>query len=298
MSDRADMPVPVAELLAGRALGDLTDAESSKVQSASKSNLYAKAELAKEAAELDRTAGILMRAFAEDDLEGMPADLRKQICDEAASVIEAASGDDLNTPSVRDRLQSVIEAREEDAVRLASAGIEPGGTPSADRVTRREWIAWASVAAIALIAVGFNFLKPVQTFVSTDTPQKLRLRLLSSADDVIVTQWGPGKTKLPGTASGDVVWSTSSQQGVMRFVGLPINDPSIDQYQLWIIDPSRDDEPVDGGVFDIATGGESLVAIDAKLNVIDPVAFAITIEQPGGVVVSTQERLPLLASVN
>ncbi len=86
----------------------------------------------------------------------------------------------------------------------------------------------------------------------------------------------------------------------MRFVGLPKNDPSVEQYQLWILDPERDDEPVDGGVFDSdgsGKNGEFFVLIDPKLNVVSPAAFAITIEKPGGVVVSSQERLPLIAMV-
>ena len=79
---------------------------------------------------------------------------------------------------------------------------------------------------------------------------------------------------------------------------MPVNDPGVEQYQLWIIDPRRDDEPIDGGVFDISKSGEVIVPINAKLDVISPQAFAVTIEKPGGVVVSTQERLPLLAKVD
>ena len=67
----------------------------------------------------------------------------------------------------------------------------------------------------------------------------------------------------------------------MCFVGMPVNDPTVEQYQLWIIDPERDDEPIDGGVLDITGTGEVFVAIDAKLNVIEPAALVITIEKPG-----------------
>ncbi|MCG8653063.1 MAG: anti-sigma factor, partial [Pirellulales bacterium] len=77
-----------------------------------------------------------------------------------------------------------------------------------------------------------------------------------------------------------------------------VNDASVEQYQLWIIDPQRDDEPIDGGVFDIKQNGEVIVPINAKLTVIEPAAFAVTIEKPGGVVVSTQQRLPLIAALN
>ena len=83
----------------------------------------------------------------------------------------------------------------------------------------------------------------------------------------------------------------------MTIRGLPINDRAKEQYQLWIIDPSRDEKPVDGGVFDIASVGESIVAIQAKLRVDRPTVFAIRVEKPGGVVVSDQKRLPLLAKI-
>jgi len=73
----------------------------------------------------------------------------------------------------------------------------------------------------------------------------------------------------------------------MRLSGLPANRSAAEQYQLWIVDPSRDERPIDGGVFDIPAGvDEVIVPIDAKLRAADPKAFAITLEQPGGVVVS------------
>ena len=85
----------------------------------------------------------------------------------------------------------------------------------------------------------------------------------------------------------------------MRFTGLKVNDPTARQYQLWIIDAAREGEnPVDGGVFDCNTSGEIVIPIDAKLRVDRPAAFAITVEKPGGVVVSKQEQLFLLAAVD
>lgn len=90
--------------------------------------------------------------------------------------------------------------------------------------------------------------------------------------------------------TGRYVWSDQSQQGYMELEGLPVNNPEVNQYQLWIVDPARDaDAPVDGGVFDIAESGKNIIPIDAKLKVNKPVAFVITLEQPGGVVKSRQE---------
>lgn len=83
----------------------------------------------------------------------------------------------------------------------------------------------------------------------------------------------------------------------MTFSGLPVNNPSEEQYQLWIFDAKQDDRyPIDGGVFDV-TSPTVVVPIDAKIRVSDPSMFAITIEKPGGVVVSDRSRLPLLAKV-
>ena len=84
-----------------------------------------------------------------------------------------------------------------------------------------------------------------------------------------------------------VVWNDERQEGYMLLTGMPANDPATSQYQLWIVDPDRDENPVDGGVFDVPSGEPSVVIpIDAKLAVSNPAVFAITREQPGGVVVS------------
>lgn len=87
--------------------------------------------------------------------------------------------------------------------------------------------------------------------------------------------------------SGEVVWNTAEQAGVLRLQGLPANEPEREQYQLWIVDPGRDTEPVDGGVFNIpGATQETIVTVSAKLPIVAPEAFVITRERPGGVVVS------------
>ncbi|MBA3441043.1 MAG: hypothetical protein H0T92_14355 [Pyrinomonadaceae bacterium] len=56
--------------------------------------------------------------------------------------------------------------------------------------------------------------------------------------------------------------------------------------------------PVDGGIFDVkGTAGEIIVPIEAKIAVREPTLFALTVERPGGVVVSSRERLLLTARV-
>ena len=161
---------------------------------------------------------------------------------------------------------------------------------------RRELVAWLAAAASILFAL-FSLSGPSQS------PLQLRSELLAlaSADSGQLTQvaWTVPDGAGIEAESGDVVWHNGRQEGVMKFTGLPANDPTVEQYQLWIFDAEQDERyPVDGGVFDVPAGSNEVhVKIDAKLPVVDPTLFAITIEKPGGVVVSSRERLPLLAAV-
>lgn len=95
--------------------------------------------------------------------------------------------------------------------------------------------------------------------------------------------------------SGDLVWDTKGQSGSMKISGLPKNDPSEKQYQLWIIEENGRDKPVDGGVFDITSDGEVYVVMQPKLVASKPSQFVITLEKSGGVVQSNLDELPLLA---
>ena len=131
-------------------------------------------------------------------------------------------------------------------------------------------------------------------------PQLVEARklFLNGTPDAVRADWaatGDAGEAFAGV-TGDVAWSVDQQTGYMRLAGLPVNDPDEQQYQLWIVDPTRDDEPVDGGVFDVTRDGELVVAIDAKLEVDSPRVFALTLEQPGGVVVS-ENPLLVVASV-
>ena len=96
-----------------------------------------------------------------------------------------------------------------------------------------------------------------------------------------------------GGSNGDVVWDGLSQRGTMRFAGLPANDPTKSQYQLWIFDSKRDAAfPVDGGVFNVPEhSAETVISISPKIVVHEAQAFVVTVETPGGVVVSGREQV-------
>lgn len=119
---------------------------------------------------------------------------------------------------------------------------------------------------------------------------------LEERPDTLALPWSATEDPSAAGAGGEVIWNAAEQAGVMRFSGLQANDPSAWQYQLWIFDAERDDRfPVDGGVFDVGPDGETLVPIRASLPVGQAVLFAITVERPGGVVVSSRERIALVA---
>jgi hypothetical protein len=128
-----------------------------------------------------------------------------------------------------------------------------------------------------------------------------RSELVAKAGDVVTVQWAA--TQDPSAAagvSGDVCWSAGEQRGFVRLRGLAANDATREQYQLWIFDGTRDERfPVDGGVFDVRDPkGETIIPIKARIAVGKPVLFAVTVEKPGGVVVSGRERIALTAKTD
>jgi anti-sigma-K factor RskA len=172
-----------------------------------------------------------------------------------------------------------------------------------------QWLGWA-VAAAACVALAFNiWLTRVQPNteivkqperIQTPTPElsaaQKRAEFLVSATDVITKNWKSPKDA--GKILGDIVWSNSQQKGYLRFRGLPANNPTKECYQLWIVDETQDKKtPISGGVFDIAENGETIIPIDAQLEIKKPIMFAITKEKPGGVVVSKPDRIVAVAKV-
>jgi len=154
---------------------------------------------------------------------------------------------------------------------------------------------WAAAAAIVLAVFGWypRFQSPAPV---ADAAQQ-RAQFLAAAPQALRWNFSAGGDSTGTAASGDVVWDAATQRGYMRFHNLAANDARQVQYQLWIFDATRDARyPVDGGVFDIPAGqAEVVIPITARLHVDKPALFAVTVERPGGVVVSSRERIAVLA---
>lgn len=152
---------------------------------------------------------------------------------------------------------------------------------------------WFAVAAALVIAIAGWW--PRMAGTPALAPSAERAALVAAGARPI--DWTATADPAAAGARGDVVWDPATQTGFMRFVGLAANEPTQLQYQLWIFDRQRDERyPVDGGVFDIPAGaGEVIVPIRARVPVGEATLFAVTVEPPGGVVVSTRERIALTA---
>ena len=202
---------------------------------------------------------------------------------EAAALGQAALlADD---PAAWRRMPEDLRGRLLGMARARAADAPPAAAPR-----RANWPArwgWAAAAAMVIVWLVSTVLLPRQPTV----PEGVSVQ---AAPDLVRLPW---RSEIPGyeEVRGEIAWSDTLQAGEMRFAGLPPNDPEVQQYQLWIVDPERHEHPVDGGVFDVAADGDIVVPVDAKLNVTQPVAFAVTLEQRGGVVVS-QGPLLLVAA--
>ncbi len=167
----------------------------------------------------------------------------------------------------------------------ASTSATPAVTGLAEVSSARSFALPAlGLAATIIFGVTLGFLFSLESSLS---PEQSYQRLVAESTDLIRTDWtgleGAGLEKI----AGEVVWSDALQEGYMVLEDVPANDPKVEQYQLWIVDPDRAPQPVDGGVFDVAARpGRQVIPIDPALVIDQPAAFVITLEQAGGVVVS------------
>lgn len=275
------------ELVAGYVIGDLSDRELAELETYDPEAVAS----AIERTEIAAARALLAFESQSKHLESLPNELAQQLTQRTLRPF--VSGNDL-------RLFGSAESSSSN--RVAETVSQPKSS-----MELREMLGWfAAIAASALAIAGWipneNERDPQessQVRLAQQTEMD-RAALLAAADDLVRVAWTrPGESNASPSNSdlGDVVWSPKFQKGYMRIQGLSRNDPSVEQYQLWILDPSRDSKPVDGGVFNIDEEGEVVLPIQAKLPVDQPTLFAITVEKPGGVVVSDQSRLPLLAVV-
>lgn len=232
---------------------------------------------------------------AVDSGEPMPADVARRVQDQLSRWAAEEEGSSSNVVP----LQSVEATRSEREPAEPSRS-EPA-TGRRGRIGTTERWPWLATAAALILAIIGWWPQGPQSTSDPSEPQNLaeaRDQLLEEASDAVKVEWSATDHPRAGGVSGYVVWSEQRQKGYMTFEGIPDNDPSENQYQLWVFDEQRPDEyPVDGGVFNAPQNGdgEVVVPIETKLPVKDAEMFAVTMEPPGGVVVSDRDPLLWLA---
>ena len=233
---------------------------------------------------IERVAAALALAGNLED-EPLPADLRRRVEADGRKWVAASAS------SVTD-----IRTRQRAEQRATS---------------RPKWLGLATAASLLLAVLGWwprlvtvvSTQEPAITREPAVTPEptlaEKRETLLAKGTAVVQSAWSSTADPASQGVAGDVVWDNESQTGYLRFTGLAANDPGTFQYQLWIFDATQDERyPIDGGVFDIPAGQtEVVIPIDSKIAVSSPQMFAVTMEKPGGVVVSGREHIVALAKV-
>ncbi len=271
------------ELLSDRAVFGLSEDEASELETLA----LQFPELAAEDSFEMAAAAFSIEALGR--IEELPENIRRRI--------EASAGEFFDTAEAVDAAEVTP-----DSPPLIVVQKEPG-------FSWQSWLGWG-VAAVACALLAFNILStrfattpeiarertPAPTQAPAETSVEQIRAALASAGDVVTTSWSSPADD--GAVEGKIAWSDSKQAGYFSVKGLKENDSSKEQYQLWIFDESQDEAtPVDGGVFDIDTSGVAMVPIDAKLKVRNPKMFAVTVEKPGGVVVSKREKIVAIGKV-
>ncbi len=185
-----------------------------------------------------------------------------------------------------------------DAPGPSSPGSSSGAssTSSSERPLLRLTLVGGWLAAAALLVAtiaAYGRVSSLEATFGAGSPELRRSEMIATAADVEVLPW------TTEGVSGDVTWSAARNAGFMRIEGLAINDPSVSQYQLWIFrgsDSAAEAHPVSGGVFDVSGAGEVIIPIDAQLQLGRAGLFAVTVEEPGGVMVSKREQVVLIAA--
>lgn len=262
----------------------------------------------------DRAAAAIDLGCIDEPLSPLPAALRAKIEATALQAFAARAAVEAPAP-----IAPGAVANDRGAVADPPAAPPLAEVISLDRLRaaeRTRWIGWLVAAACFALLLASWLSRPKEQAQlplppppsavvpppapPTPTIAEQRAALLASGKDAVRVDWTATRDAAAAGASGDVVWSNAQQRGYMRFHGLAANDPGQRQFQLWIFDRSQDERfPVDGGVFDIDPAtGDVIVPITAKIRVVKPSLFAVTVEKPGGVVVSKREHIVLTAAMS
>ncbi|MBL0870124.1 MAG: anti-sigma factor [Phycisphaerales bacterium] len=178
---------------------------------------------------------------------------------------------------------------------VSRTGTNTGGMNSGAGVLGNSQSGGGSTASVG--AAGKSLIDIVR---GTSTPQDAISALIAASlpgrDDVVSVPILAATVANPDRAQvarplGDVIWSASAQKGVLLLTDLPAVQTAGMTYQLWVVDAMRDERyPVSAGVFAVASDKDvNVIEFKPSVRVDYATRFLITIEQAGGVMVSTNQ---------
>lgn len=183
-----------------------------------------------------------------------------------------------------------------DARTFFAGNADPSRSPK-----RSSGMGWAFVTASGWLAAAASLLlafwawKPIPEPIPLTMAQRAETLRASVRPITLSATDHP----LARGAGGEILWSADRQEGFIELKGLAEVDPRKGAYQLWIFDKDRDARyPVDGGLFGVTDASKTtIVPIRSAVPVKQPTLFAITLEPPGGVVVSDRKRIMLTGTI-
>ena len=271
------------DLLIQRATTGLSDAEQHELD-----QLAGSSDIWKEIDRFEITAAAFDLALVPSEQEIIPSDVHDRLLISAGKFL----GDRTSPPPAADLSGSAPDSKFELSNRRSTAAS----------------FRWREIASIAVTAAclllmlsGFNPFAKTSNAPVANVMERMDEFISSRPTDLLELQWEPMSDS---NAGGKVLWSDARQEGYMVFSDLDPNDPSLEQYQLWIFDNDANQKtPTDGGVFDISKSelgpdGTVVIPIKATVPVNRAVQFAVTVETPGGVYVSERKNIPVLAKID
>jgi hypothetical protein len=291
----------LVELLVQRAVDGLNSSERAELKQLLSEERYM------DAGRFEYTAASLLLAsdVENNTPEEMPYSLRERLMAQADTVADSMPAAPPRQTTSQPRVISIAGRSRTTTAAPAVSTPPPVAKTSAARKPSSvgSKVGWFAAAASVLIALAGWWPRlqtgdPMVEAPMASTLEQERQELLAQ-QGVLTRTWQTTEDPVASGVTGDVVWDQRTQNGYLRFRGLQANNSDQTQYQLWIFDGTRDERyPIDGGVFDIPPGqGEVIIPITAKLQVRNPAAFAVTIEKAGGSVVSSRDRIVVLAPV-
>jgi len=292
----------LVELLVQRAVDGLNSSERAELKQLLSEERYM------DAGRFEYTAAsLLLASDVENNApEEMPYSLRERLMAQADNVAASMLAAPPRQMSSQPRVISIAGRSRTSTAAPAVNSPPPASSkapPARKSASFGGRVGWFAAAASVLIAIAGWWPRlqsgdPMVEAPIASTLEQERQELLAQ-QGVLRRTWQTTQDPAASGVTGDVVWDQRTQNGYLRFRGLQANNSDELQYQLWIFDGSRDERyPIDGGVFDIPPGQrEVIIPITAKLQVRNPAAFAVTIERPGGSVVSSRDRIVVLAPV-